>query len=112
MDKILQLDSQAFLDYYESCDAITRESLKSLFNAPIIEYLTFKIKSYEDASNRLYGKDVLKDSNITSPKLIANIKLHIITEALNDGWKNQNCEGYIPTFKIENNKFAFKELWN
>ena len=107
MDKFLQIETQNFLNFYDKCTPEIRESLKPLFGTPIIEYLAFKIKTYEDASNYVYGK--VFELNIPDKKAENFAKLQVITKALNDGW-NETTDYYYPTFVIEDNQFKFKDI--
>lgn len=107
MEKVLQLDTQSFLNYYDSCSLEIRESLKSLFEKQINEYLMFIIKDYKSACTRLYGKAI--DIVTTTPKSVAFIKLDTITQALNDGWTPTPVFFY-PTFEILDGKFKFKDV--
>ena len=109
MNKFIQIDSESLLDFYNKSTPEIRESLKPLFESQIVEYLCFKIKSYEDASKYLYGKVL----DIPVPNLKSQIftKLEIIVKALNDGWDPKKYPTYYyPTFVIENGQFKFKDV--
>jgi len=109
MDKFLQIETQSFLNFYDKSTPEIRESLKPLFENQIIEYLAFKIKSYEDASTYLYGK--VLDVNTPNIKSSSFSKLEIIIKALNDGWDPRQFQSYFyPTFVIEDNEFKFKDI--
>lgn len=108
MEKTINLNTKDFLDFYESCLPKVREALKTLFNPIIMEYLIYSIKTFEDASIRVLGKVMEFDSSLDIQS-IANMKLKIISEALNDGW---NPEGvfYYPAFIVENGIFKLQEI--
>lgn len=109
MNKFLQVDAQSFLDFYDKCTPEIRESMKPLFGPQIVEYLCFKIKSYEDASKYLYGK--VLDLNNLDLKSQVFTKLTTITNALNDGWdKSKSAVYYYPTFTITDGMFEFKDV--
>jgi hypothetical protein len=109
MDKLLQVETQAFLDFYDKSTPEVRESLKPLFGSQIIEYLSFRIKTYEDASNYLYGK--VLEVNTPNKKSEVFTKLETIVNALNDGWDCTKFKNYFyPTFVIEDGEFKFKDV--
>ena len=109
MEKFLQIETQSLLDFYDGSTPDVRESLKAIFGNQIIEYLTFKIKTYEDASTYVYGK-VLEIST-PNKKSKSFSKLEIISMALNDGWDPSKFGSYYyPTFDIEDGVFKFKEI--
>jgi len=109
MDKTVQMDTKQFITYYDSCSLEVRESLKGMFKDIINRYLIFSIKSYENASNRVYGKIVQIDNNTFDIQSNAAMKLNIITRALNDGWKVSGIF-YYPIFMIKGNTFNFSEV--
>jgi len=107
MEKFLQIETQKFLDFYDKSTPEVRESLKPLFGNQIIEYLCFKIKSYEDACEYLYNTYI--EINIPDRKATAYSKLLTIIKALNDGW-TENGVYFYPEFSIEDNKFELKQI--
>lgn len=108
MEKSMHIDTKSFIDYYNECPMNVRESLKDMFKAPITEYLIYSIKTYEDASNRVYKKVIPVDDTLDA-QISAMLKLGTITKALNDGWKVSGTF-YYPTFMIINNTFNFHEV--
>ena len=108
MEKFLQINTEDFLRFYDSCTKDVRESLKPLFGKQITEYLCFKIKSYEDASKYLYNKILNIDTS--DKKIVSFFKLKIINEALNDGWNKNSDNYYYPIFTIEDSIFKFKSV--
>ena len=109
MNKTIQTDTKQFLSYYNNSPLEVRESLKGMFKDIIMEYLTFTIKTYEDASNRVYGKIIQLDDKVLDIQASATVKLNIIGKALNDGWKPSGIF-YYPTFVIKGNTFSFSEV--
>ena len=86
-------------------EAATKETVKS----PIL------IKTYEEACQKLGIPDGIPDVSTFSLKhqasLIANAKLIIISEALNEGWEpdwdNENEYKYSPWFYMDSPGFRF-----
>lgn len=108
MEKIINVSTKDFIDFYDSCIPKVREDLKKLFNPVILEYLIYTIKTFEDASIRLFGKVIELDPELNIQSK-ASAKLKIISEALNDGWEPRDIF-YYPVFFIENGVFKLQEL--
>ena len=109
MEKSMQLDTKSFIQYYDKCTPAVRESLKEMFRDPITKYLIYIIRTYEDASKRLYGRIVPVEDKILDAQVSASLKLGVITKALNDGWHLSETF-YYPTFIISNNTFKFRDV--
>lgn len=109
MEKSMNLDVKAFIQYYDKCSPNVRESLKEMFKEPITKYLTYIIKTYEDASNRLYNRVIPVEDKVLDAQATASLKLGTITKALNDGWHPSGVF-YYPTFIISGNTFKFHEV--
>ena len=109
MEKSMQLDTKSFIQYYDKCTPAVRESLKEMFKEPITKYLIYTIRTYEDASKRLYGRVLPVEDKILDTQASASLKLCVITKALNDGWYPSRIF-YYPTFIISNNTFKFYDV--
>jgi hypothetical protein len=82
---------------------------------------TKQIKTFEQACKKLGldPKTAIPDMSAAQPKhhaaLIATAKLHIIAEALNDGWipdwSNYSEYKYFPYFEMGGFRFDVSALW-
>lgn len=105
-------DKDKALKIYKKADATGKALLVELLGDTFFRPITERVKSFEDACE-LLGADpdvVLVSSDIATADEIAYIKLKIIAQALNEGWKpnwsNSNESKYFPWFDMSDG-FSF-----
>ena len=119
MDKELKISAENALAAYNNTDANGRELLEHLFGKEIFaQDIKDKVKTFEDAV-AILGNDnqavidyyAIADKTCTED-ILAFVKLRVIAEALNEGWKpkfdGDECR-YYPWFYIYTKK-EYEEL--
>lgn len=113
MENVITIKEETVLDVYQKASDEQKNVLKKLFGKDMFlsRDVTERIKTFEDACNEL-GWDnelvseyetLINDEMVHSDETIASIKLKIIVEALNEGWKptyDKREYRYYPLFAI------------
>ena len=119
MDKELKINAESALSAYNNTDANGRELLEHLFGKEIFaQDIKGRVKTFTDAlrvlgtPEELISDDFFKEQEKLGEDVVAMLKLRVIAEALNEGWRpkfdGDECR-YYPWFYIYN-KAEYEEL--
>ena len=119
MDKELKISAENALAAYNNTDANGRELLEHLFGKEIFaQDIKGRVKTFTDAlrvlgtPEELISDDFFKEQEKLGEDVVAMLKLRVIAEALNEGWRpkfdDDECR-YYPWFYIYN-KAEYEEL--
>ena len=110
MDKELKISAENALAAYNNTDAHGRELLEHLFGKEIFaQDIKDRVKTFTDAlrvlgtPEELISDDFFKEQEKLGEDVVAMLKLRVIAEALNEGWKPKFEEGeyrYYPWFYL------------
>jgi hypothetical protein len=114
--KILNLEQENAIKAYNEGTPSDRLLLERLYGKEVFhQKITDRVKSFEDACEVLYISTNIPDVSLIREKdrkfIIAQYKLSIITEVLNEDWTpdwdNSNEYKYCPYFEMSNNTLVF-----
>ena len=119
MNKEIKISQENALNAYNNASAEGKELLEHLLGKEVFmpKDITERIKTFEDALRVLgtpeeeISDDFFKEYEKLGKDVVAYLKLRVITEALNEGWKPQfttNEYRWFPWFEL----FTQKELDN
>lgn len=112
----LNVDKKNALIAWRKADSKSKELLENLYGKKVFENQNImdRIKTFEDAMEET-GRPDVPDFSCLPPDMrrhfIAQYKMEVITEALNEGWKpnwdNDDEYKYYPWFVMAPSSFAF-----
>ena len=116
MTQTLEVTKQNAIKAYKEADSKGKELLENLYGKEVFnQKITDRVKIFEDACEVLgIGTSIPNVDNLRKKdraSVIAQYKLLVIIEALNEGWTpnwdNNNEYKYYPYFDIRNNTPVF-----